>query len=75
MKAFSNKTHFVLGRGTVRGRFQLIDPFATNNWSVGGSWNELPCPIVIKIGRRNWIGRGSMAGDKSLGRIDWIMVE
>ena len=48
MKAFGNKTRFVLGRGTVRRRFELIDPFATNNWSVGGSWNELPSPIELE---------------------------
>ena len=48
MKSFCNKTCFVLGRGTARGRFKLINPFATNNRSVGGLWNELPCPIEKK---------------------------
>ena len=48
MKSFSNKTGFVLGRGTVRGRFKFINPFATNDCPVGGSWTELPCPIEQK---------------------------
>ena len=45
MEAFSNKTGFVLGRYTVKGRLNFANPFTANDWSIEGSGNKLPCLI------------------------------
>ena len=45
MEAFSNKMGFVLGRYTIKGRLNFVNPFAANDRSIGGSGDELPCLI------------------------------
>ena len=45
VEAFSNETGFVLGRSTVKGRLNFVNPFTANDGSVERSGNELPSLI------------------------------
>ena len=45
VEAFSNETCFVLGRSTVKGRLNFVNPFTANDGSVERSGNELPSLI------------------------------
>ena len=45
VEAFSNETGFVLGRCTVKGRLNFVNPFTANDGSIERSGNELPCLI------------------------------
>ena len=45
VEAFSDETGFVLGRCTVQGRLNFVNPFTAIDRSIERSRNELPCLI------------------------------
>ena len=46
VESFSNKAGFVPVRDTVKRGLDFRDPFTSNDRSIGGSWDELPCLIL-----------------------------
>ena len=46
VESFSNEAGFVPVRDIVKRGLDFIDPFTSNDSSIGGSWDEFPCLIL-----------------------------